>query len=64
MRDQDEADTSKSTAEFRAFADQRQGADATQAWTMNAPRNQVVKLVAIAVGVAAVLAIVAFLVIG
>jgi hypothetical protein len=64
MPDQDEADTSRSTAEFRAFADQRPGADATQAWTMNAHRNQVVKLVAIAVGVAAVLAIVAFLVIG
>jgi hypothetical protein len=64
MREQDDADTSRSTAEFRAFADQRPGADATQAWTMNAPRNQVVKLVAIAVGVAAVLAIVAFLVIG
>jgi hypothetical protein len=31
---------------------------------MNAPRNQVVKLIAIAVGVAAVLAIIAFLVIG
>jgi hypothetical protein len=31
---------------------------------MNAPRNQVVKLVAIAVGVAAVLAILAFLIIG
>ena len=64
MRDQDEADTSKSTAEFRAFVNQRQGADATQAWTMKAPRNQVVKLVAIAVGVAVVLAILAFLIIG
>ena len=64
MRDQDEADTSKSTAEFRAFVNQRQGADATQAWTMNAPRNQVVKLVAIAVAVAAMLAILAFLIIG
>jgi hypothetical protein len=31
---------------------------------MNAPRNQVVKLVAIAVGVAVVLAIIAFLLIG
>jgi len=64
MRDQDEADTSKSTAEFRAFVNQRQGADATQAWTMSAPRNQVVKLVAIAVGVAAVIAVIAFLFIG
>jgi hypothetical protein len=64
MRDQDEADISKSTAEFRAFADQARGADATQAWSMNAPRNQVVKLVAIAVGVAVVIAIIAFLFIG
>jgi len=64
MRDQDEADTSKSTAEFRAFVNQRQGADATQAWTMNAPRNQVIKLVAIAVAVAVVIAIIAFVFIG
>jgi hypothetical protein len=64
MRDQDEADTSKSTAEFRAFVNRPQGAEVTQAWAMNAPRNQVVKLVAIAVGVAALIAIIAFLVIG
>jgi len=64
MRDQDEADTSKSTAEFRAFVNQPKGAEATQAWAMNAPRNQVVKLVAIAVGVAAVIAVIAFLFIG
>jgi hypothetical protein len=64
MRDQDEADSSKSTAEFRAFVNERQGADATQAWTMNAHRNQVVKLVAIAVVVAVVIAIIAFVVIG
>jgi len=64
MRDQDEADTSKSTAEFRAFVNQPKGSDETQAWAMNAPRNQVVKLVAIAVGVAVVLAVIAFLVIG
>jgi hypothetical protein len=63
MPDQDEADTSRSTAEFRAFADRSQGGEATQAWTMNAPRNQVAKLVAIAVGVAALIAIVAFLLI-
>jgi hypothetical protein len=64
MRDQDEADTSKSTAEFRAFVNQPQGAEVTQAWAMNAPRHQVVKLVAIAVGVAVVIAIIAFLFIG
>lgn len=64
MPEQDEADTSRSTAEFRAFANRPQGTDATQAWAMKAPRNQVAKLVAIAVGVAVVLAIIAFLVIG
>jgi hypothetical protein len=63
MRDQDEADTSRSTAEFRAFVDQSRGADPTQAWTMKAPRNQVAKLAAIVAAVAIVLVIVAFLVI-
>jgi hypothetical protein len=64
MGDQDEADTSGSTAEFRAFADKSRGGEVTQAWAMKAPPNQVAKLVAIAVGVAVALAIVAFLVIG
>jgi hypothetical protein len=64
MPEQDEADTSRSTAEFHAFVNRPQGTEPTQAWTMNAPRNQVAKLIAIAVGVAAVLAIIAFLVIG
>ena len=64
MRDQDEADTSGSTAQFRAFVDRSKGADGTQPWTMNAPRNQVAKLAAVAVGVAILLGIVAFLFIG
>jgi len=61
MPDQDEADTSGSTAEFRAFADRPQGGEATQAWAMNAPRNQVAKFAAIVVGVAVLIAIIAFL---
>jgi len=64
MPDPEDTDASGSTAQFRAFVNGSQGGDTTQAWSMNAPRNQVVKLVAIAVAVAAVLAILAFLVIG
>jgi len=64
MPDKDDTDGFGSTAEFRAFANKQQGGEATQAWSMNAPRNQVVKLVAIAVGVAVILAIIAFLFIG
>ena len=64
MRDQDESDTSGSTAQFRAFVDESRGMDASQPWTMSAPRHQVAKLAAIVVAVAVVLAIIAFLVIG
>ena len=64
MPDPEDTDASGSTAQFRAFVNGSQGGDTTQAWSMNAPRNQVVKLVAIAVAVAVVLAILAFLVIG
>jgi hypothetical protein len=64
MPNQDEADPSGNTAQFRAFASRPEGTEMTQAWAMNAQRSQVVKLVAIAVGVAAVLAIIAFLIIG
>ena len=64
MPDQEDTDASGSTAQFHAFVNRSQGGDTTQAWSMNAPRNQVVKLVAIAVAVVAVLAIVAFLLIG
>ncbi|HEY6278493.1 MAG TPA: hypothetical protein VIX86_19440 [Streptosporangiaceae bacterium] len=64
MRDQDESDSSGSTAQFRAFVDRSRGVDASQPWTMSAPRNQVAKLAVIVVAVAAVLAVIAFLVIG
>jgi len=64
MPDPEETDASGSTAQFRAFVNRSQGGEATQAWSMNAPRNQVLKLVVIAVAVAAVLAILAFLIIG
>jgi len=64
MPDQEDTDASGSTAQFHAFVNRSQGGETTQAWSMNAPRNQVVKLVAIAVAVAAVLAVVAFLLIG
>jgi hypothetical protein len=64
MPDQEDTDASGSTAQFRAFVNRSQGGEATQAWSINAPRSQVVKFVAIAVGVAAVLAILAFLIIG
>jgi hypothetical protein len=64
MPDQEDTDASGSTAQFHAFVNRSQGGETTQAWSMNAPRNQVVKLVAIAVAVVAVLAIVAFLLIG
>jgi hypothetical protein len=64
MPDPEDTDASGSTAQFRAFVNRSQGGETTQAWSMNAPRNQVVKLVAIAVAVAAVLAIIAFLIIG
>ena len=64
MPDPEDTHASGSTAQFRAFVNRSQGGEATEAWSMNAPRNQVVKLVAIAVAVAAALAILAFLIIG
>ena len=63
MRDHDEADSSGSTAEFRAFVDRSGGPEATQAWSMRAPRGRVATLAAVVVGVAVVLAIIAALVI-
>jgi hypothetical protein len=60
-RDQD---PSASTAQFRAFADSRSGSDSTPPWTMRAQRSQVAILAASAVGVAIVLAVIAFIVIG
>jgi hypothetical protein len=63
MREQNEADSSRSTAEFRAFVDRSGGPEATQAWSMRAQRNQVATLAAVVVGVAVLLAIIAVLVI-
>ena len=64
MREQNEADGSGSTAQFRAFVDRSGGPEATQAWTMAAPRNRVAMLSLAVIGVAVVLALIAFLVIG
>jgi hypothetical protein len=63
MREQNEADSSGSTAEFRAFVDRSGGPEATQAWSMRAQRSQVATLAAAVVGVAVLLAIIAVLVI-
>jgi hypothetical protein len=51
-------DTSRSTAEFRAFAD-RPGSEAEQAWTMRAPVRKVALLAGIVVVIAIVLAVIA-----
>jgi multisubunit Na+/H+ antiporter MnhC subunit len=64
MREQNEADGSGSTAQFRAFVDRSGGPEATQAWTMGAPRSRVAMLTAVVIGVAVVLALIAFAVIG
>jgi hypothetical protein len=51
-------DTSRSTAEFRAFAD-RPGSEAEQPWTTRAPVRKVALLAGIVVAVAIVLAVIA-----
>jgi len=51
-------DTSRSTAEFRAFAD-RPGSEAAQPWSMRAPVRKVALLVAIVIAAAIVLAVIA-----
>jgi hypothetical protein len=63
MREQNEAEASGSTAEFRAFVDSSGGPEATQAWSMRASRSRVVTLAAVVIGVAALLALIAALVI-
>ena len=63
MREHNEADGSGSTAQFRAFVDRSGGPEATQAWTMGAPRSRVAMLAAVVIGVAVVLALIALLVI-
>ena len=62
MREHNEADGSGSTAQFRAFVDRPGGPEATQAWTMGAPRSRVAMLTAVVVGVALALAAIALLV--
>lgn len=64
MRENDEADVSGTTAQFRAFVDRSGSPETTQPWAMNASGNQVFKLAGIAVGVAVLIAIIAFLFIG
>ena len=51
-------DTSRSTAEFRAFAHQP-GNEAEQAWSMRAPGRKVALLAGIIVALAIVLAVIA-----
>ncbi len=63
MREQNEADSSRSTAEFRAFVGQYGGAEAPRPWTMRAPRNRVALFAAAVVGVAVLLALIALFVI-
>ena len=63
MREHEQAEQSGSTAEFRAFVDGSGGPEATQAWSMRASRSRVVTLAAVVVGVAALLALIAALVI-
>ena len=58
-----EPDPSGNTAQFRAFADERSGADQPP-WAMRAPRNRVAILAAVVIGVAIILFLVALLVIG
>jgi hypothetical protein len=63
MREQNEAEASGNTAEFRAFVDGSGGPEATQAWSMRASRSRVATLAGVVVGVAALLALIAALVI-
>ena len=63
MREHDGSDSSGSTAQFRAFVDRSGGPEATQAWSMRASRSRVTTLAALVVGVAALLALIAALVI-
>jgi type II secretory pathway component PulM len=58
-----EHDPSASTAQFRAFANERSGSE-TAPWSMRAPRNRVAILAAAVVIVAVILFVIALLVIG
>ena len=52
------ADTSRNTAEFRAFAS-RSGGEAESPWSMRAPKRKVAMLTGIVIAVAIVLVIIA-----
>jgi hypothetical protein len=62
MPDQHEADTSRTTAEFRAFVGQFGGPENTQPWAMRASRSRVAVLAAAVLAVAVVLAVLALIV--
>jgi hypothetical protein len=55
---------SASTAQFRAFADGRSGGEPVPPWAMRARRKQVLRLAAVVVVVAVVLAVIAFVFVG
>ena len=63
MREHDEAESSGSTAEFRAFVDSSGGPEATQAWSMRASRSRARTLTAAVVGAVVLLAIIVVLVV-
>ena len=62
MPEQNEGDSSGTTAEFRAFVGDA-GPEMTQPWAMRAPRNRIAMLAAAVAGAALVLALIALLVI-
>lgn len=64
MPPQRETDPSGNTAQFRAFVDQPADGAAQQPWEMRTTRKRFGTLVALVIGVAVVLALIAFGVIG
>ena len=64
MAPQRETDPSGSTAQFRAFVDQPAEGAAQQPWEMRTTRKRFGTLAALVIGVAIVLALIAFGVIG
>ena len=64
MREQNEAESSGSTAQFRAFVDRSGGPEATQAWSMRAQRNRTKTYAAIGVAVAIVIVLIVAFAIG
>jgi hypothetical protein len=59
MREQNEADASGNTAQFRAFVDRPGGPEATQAWSMQAQRSRTKTYAAIGIGLAVVVILIA-----